>query len=941
MQQFISHGDFSFPFDWALYLLKHFFIWSFQSGAPNPDGIIRLPGRILNFIVFAISGNIGVSYFYIFSSLLIAFVAFFYFTKHFLGVKSRSIQFICALFFAVNPIFLGNLAKIGLVLAACMLPLCLLAIKAAFEQRRLRYLLLYVACLNIALIHPYTFAVNLGISGIYLLYQIWMYPGFFTKHLGKFLGIGILALLLHAYFILPIAALGTISKDVLSDTVDATPVDYTALVDLSTSDALTGLSMSKDIFLDFNFYDNNYESFYFLGAFGFYIILLGAYLYIEKRLTFNQKQHIVLFFSAFLLLIALTTLTIFHLNEIIKLLIGLPGGWAFRSPLKWQLYIPMALFSILAIVLYKVSGRVIKVIGVGLAASFILMNGYLSADIFQKILTPRSVETFAALGEKVDLDNKTLLFVSSNGCLDYLRDNPKIKTEMNQVFLSKNVQVKRVSADDVTGVNFGSYDYVMGCVSQEALGKTLAEKYKIKLAHSFANDNFKLYANNFKPGPAYALDTIFSHSTSEPIDNKYSFASDILEKPFSYATEQPGKKSVPTTGLSDIFETLKADNLQNGQIIVKTQPTSTDAHSLYVKPSDQPLFYTINGSQINLSPRQITGSKPLPTDQSPISLPKANQFTVTYSDNEFKPRNLIQNPSLEKGTWQKKVSDCYAYDNKPAIAMKLNQEQKTNGAKSLQLESKSHIACTGPSTIPVNEKGNYLLSFDYQSLRKKYAGYNVTFDDPLGTTIEERLPKAGDAWNTFTRQIIAPEGARHLKLMLYAYPINNDDGTFNTVRYDNFNLMSMPTLKDIFYLVSHSPQETRQPRSIMTTVADPTKKIVHVKGAKKPFYLATNETYHNSWQLTFDKKSVGDHIKLNNSANGWYVDPNTFCQNNSACTKNDDGYNFDVVMEFLPQRSFYTGAIISFTTLILIILYLVYDHKRYLRKTNWKGFKQR
>ena len=76
--KFLSWGDYVIPFDWAIYWAKHFYMWSFQSGTPNPDGVIRLPGRALNFLVFGVTDNVGLGYFYIFASLLVAFLAFFF-----------------------------------------------------------------------------------------------------------------------------------------------------------------------------------------------------------------------------------------------------------------------------------------------------------------------------------------------------------------------------------------------------------------------------------------------------------------------------------------------------------------------------------------------------------------------------------------------------------------------------------------------------------------------------------------------------------------------------------------------------------------------------------------------------------------------------------------------------------------------------------------------
>src|SRR5687768_5904081 len=129
----MSHGDFSFPLSWPYYINKQFFIWSFRTGTPNPDGIIKMPGRLPEVFVFmALGTNTGVSYFFIFSSLLLMFGAFYYFAARFLQISKFSIKFVGALFYTINPVTLGNLAKTGLIVAAAMLPLSLVALRQLF-----------------------------------------------------------------------------------------------------------------------------------------------------------------------------------------------------------------------------------------------------------------------------------------------------------------------------------------------------------------------------------------------------------------------------------------------------------------------------------------------------------------------------------------------------------------------------------------------------------------------------------------------------------------------------------------------------------------------------------------------------------------------------------------------------------------------------------------
>jgi hypothetical protein len=105
---------------------------------------------------------------------------------------------------------------------------------------------------------------------------------------------------------------------------------------------------------------------------------------------------------------------------------------------------------------------------------------------------------------------------------------------------------------------------------------------------------------------------------------------------------------------------------------------------------------------------------------------------------------------------------------------------------------------------------------------------------------------------------------------------------------------------------------------------------------------------------TWFKNPIEDknHLMANGYANSWVVDVDSICNATSSagkqtppqaspskgeeagrCVKNADGsYDFEMVVEFWPQRLFYIGLAISGTTLLLCIGYLIYDWRRRKRK---------
>ena len=74
---------------------------------------------------------------------------------------------------------------------------------------------------------------------------------------------------------------------------------------------------------------------------------------------------------------------------------------------------------------------------------------------------------------------------------------------------------------------------------------------------------------------------------------------------------------------------------------------------------------------------------------------------------------------------------------------------------------------------------------------------------------------------------------------------------------------------------------------------------------------------------------------VNGYANSWIIDTNKICNNRLGsrlrgndqlrCIKNvDGGYDFELIIEFWPQRLYYLGLLISGITLIACLLYVTY-----------------
>lgn len=918
--RFISNGDYLLPLEFPSYWAQHLYTWSFERGAANPDGIMRLPGRLIDIVVFGLFGNLGVGYFYLLSCLAVAFLCFLWFSRSFLGAARWGTAVLGALFFAFNPIFLGNISKVGLILAASMLPLALAAIKQGFLTKRFSYFLVFILALNVSLLHPFTFAVNLLVSGGYAAYLARKYWTFVSDNRWKFALIGVVALAFNAYLILPLASMRTLDKGALSDQVTSQPTDYTSLVDVAnTGDIFTGLSLSKGVLKDYEFYGAMTWPFYFLGVFLFYILLFSIYVKVEKRTSPHERRRFLLAIGIFLGLLVLATAGYLYADVLIKFLIGLPGGWMFRSPLKWQLYMPITLFAALVIALkYVHDGWRLKLLYAAFGFSFLLMNGYLFTQVYTRLLTPRTITYFGALAE-ADMGGKNLLVADSNICTAIAQDNPAIATELNQILVSKSAQIKHAQASMLHKANLSQFDYVLGCVGtmDEQL---LTKQFSFARSNTFVDEAYELYVNTRPTDFVTAVPSIFALEHSEHLGAKNALAT-TLQQPFIFTTDAQAPNS---TGLQDTFDNFSADAISEGSLQTTITPVKSGEHLLYNTEDNQPVFVSQQNGKIIISNTAKDGAKPLGQSPLTVTVPKGETLQVSYSDPRFTYQNILNNPSFEDGLWQQEVGDCNNYDDNRNIDMK-HASDASEGSKSLQLSSKAHIACTHaePATVQANQK--YLLSFDYKTKDGRSAGYHTGFDDLAESSANARLDDTGNTWRTFSTVITVPDGAEHLKLLFYAYP-SVDPGKAGVALYDNVKLIQVPDVFGKFFLVGSSDQykQSRAPR-IEYTMSDPTKTTVQVRGAREPFYLSAKETYHNLWQLHDSTGRVlPGHAKLNNTMNGWYVEPTDVCE--SGCTKNADGsYDFTLAMTFEPQHWFYIGLLVSGVTIVGMGVYAAYD----------------
>jgi hypothetical protein len=81
----------------------------------------------------------------------------------------------------------------------------------------------------------------------------------------------------------------------------------------------------------------------------------------------------------------------------------------------------------------------------------------------------------------------------------------------------------------------------------------------------------------------------------------------------------------------------------------------------------------------------------------------------------------------------------------------------------------------------------------------------------------------------------------------------------------------------------------------------------------------------SAWEDRGNRIEIKDHFVVNGYANGWIVPAGQFKVQCPKLKVEENGGDFQIVLEFKPQRSFEIGLLISSTTLLGCIGYLGYD----------------
>ncbi|MDX9913949.1 MAG: alpha-(1-_3)-arabinofuranosyltransferase family protein [Candidatus Moranbacteria bacterium] len=294
--------------------------------------------------------------------------------------------------------------------------------------------------------------------------------------------------------------------------------------------------------------------------------------------------------------------------------------------------------------------------------------------------------------------------------------------------------------------------------------------------------------------------------------------------------------------------------------------------------------------------------------------------------------NLLKDASFEDGLWESQVKNCRMYHREAPLAMNIVSNDATEGNNSLELSAKQDVACTTSSATKMFSKySSYVVSFDYKIIEGDIARFCV-WDGNECIKLED-IKKNEDGWQHYEGVFEPKMDSRELRVYFYA---SAEKGNNSVVRYDNVRINEIENKVLSVYYVKTKNKKDIASAEVSFDKINSTQYNLKIKQQGSSL-IVFQESFHPGWRLFLQKKgfpsgvldqlkraiglweekeiATDTHIMVNGFANAWWVEKGDLYNNEGE---------YEVILEFIPQRWFYLGLLISGTTFVGCIGYLGY-----------------
>lgn len=955
-KDFIYHGDFAFKTDFFNYLDSVRYVWNEVNGSLSLDNNIRFFSRLPFLLFYALfQSNILFSYFFILFNIAAFYAGGFIFLHHILKLSSKH-SLLLAVLFVINPVFLGNFSKLGLVYGVMLLPFILYFIKQYFKRGLFAWLVLAVMFLNFSFVHPFTFFVNALLASLIFFITFYVSDRKRVVVIFDIVKSLVVVLLINAYYLLPLTQIQSLQKSEISRSTGVSGEEQSLLGIANTKNLAESISFSKSVFVEYRFFLEDGHLMIYLFYLLLFLLIFYGYQKYSRYFTFGDKRLGFLFIALLLISFFLVGGSCFDfMVEVYHFLYSLPAGWAFRSPLKWQLYQPFLFVGCIAF-LVKYNQIFTKKFRYVLSIFLLLLvvtNIVTVYDIFKNLILPQNY-TFNF--NHYELRDKKILLQNNIPCRKEINEERAYFDELKHLFINTGASYKTLNNPDLYNntLYFSNFDFVLTC---EKPNSEILEYFSIFYARTEpsyyllknrSGDRDTLQIQEGVIGVTQFLDyedfdfleqgQLFGVGEDIGADVIDVFRSEyISEKEIDV---RDYKHTIDSAKNIELIYELQGNQLEifyrhNGVLVIggetvfnnnKVLAISTKKltkQEVHINGERYPLLegshslgnYNLEKLLVKYEESENIIEQDISSDEYTLDGLDVKNKSIKLITNRYTP-NLIQNPSFEEGMWHPEVHDCYNYDDYPNIVMALSDKHVTHGQKSLTLSSVRHTAC---AIQEFAVSPNYALDFalDADGVQG-VLDYSIVFNNENHTAHTFRQDIDGPV--SVSEHITVPKDATSARLFLKAPQL--DLFTSNKIYIDNISIYEKPERNHMYYYANIPDYGIGE--IIEYTRINPTEYNLSIK-SNKDTIIVLEQDFNEEWALLAEGEEVGNHFRYNYLYNAWYLNVAELCNTLDHYEVDEEGYYYiDLELHFRPQVQYDIGLKISWISFVLLISYCLY-----------------
>ncbi len=337
-----------------------------------------------------------------------------------------------------------------------------------------------------------------------------------------------------------------------------------------------------------------------------------------------------------------------------------------------------------------------------------------------------------------------------------------------------------------------------------------------------------------------------------------------------------------------------------------------------------------------------------------LEIPESGEYQILFSNSSLKPKQAIFDDGITlplSGRIQLKegIHKVQLKYDKQRNLVRFKHEQE---AHEVSLTYKDQIEY-GIKDFSPNKK--YIIRFKYKKQTGRTAPSLLIVQKNINGMIINTIDKSlerNDSWNNLYFLLTPEPSAQSVSLFLTQKNFSDD------VTQMDLKDISVEEVPDyhVYLLKQRATQEMVVPKIAYQKI-NPTKYTVKIRDAKTPYFLSFGENYNPGWKISFhnqqdfltarvasffndtiieyapqtsfldkhfldvftsQKNTPDSHYQVNGYANGWYID------------KTGD---YDITVEYAPQRFVYFGVILSLLTLLSFLSIILIVRFRYEKKS--------